>query len=679
MFAWQATVQDEFGNVVPLPVVTVWLEDGATLASIYNELGAPVANPFTGTIEGFVQFWANRGKYKLEGTKSGLDTEIWDWNAGDVGLDYGSRQSFVSDVAAGKVQVPNGTTAWADGYSYVRLIGSTVIPDILGWVPNGDITPYHFSSLVPQLSKSQADSSSDDWAPAIQLAVNYAESSRKSKISFRGGYHRCGATITASAQGVEFYGPSQNQSLIYLTHMSTGIRVKNRGFRFSGLSVLGNDARSFDLVTTPEQFNPDCCGIRFELDDVPLTSTNDRIRDLNLYDYSVRGNHVGLIFTGPITGHSLNAVVTLNGINVEWGKGKITNRVNQESVGTPIFTWTGGQVSNGKIHNFTIGYNDFTSSICGVRIVIQNVDGISGGGTTTISGLRSCPAQIWANGDELEFKHNVWGMDALDDAGQPVAAVGLAGADNRIISPRFLRAAAGLPAPIIFYGLDAGESTGLLIEGSGLITSTTPNAMVQVERHPLGNVAGTGPATRDPVYPLTIIGLSPREYVQPVSTGPIIGTDNFNRAGCFIGAIGCPNIILSSNVSATSSTTLADTNLKAWLETSTSYGFEAYVEYDGAAAAGMKINFSSPAGSTVNFGVFGAYTDAAGVMVNPVIGTGDITLQTAGAATFRQILIRGRVTTGAVNAGWITLRMAQNTSNATPSRIRSGSRFIIKR
>ena len=77
MFAWQATVQDESGNAVLLPVVTVYLENGVTLASIYTEAGTPLPNPLTGTLEGFVQFWANSGTYKIVGADGADQTAVW--------------------------------------------------------------------------------------------------------------------------------------------------------------------------------------------------------------------------------------------------------------------------------------------------------------------------------------------------------------------------------------------------------------------------------------------------------------------------------------------------------------------------------------------------------------------------------------------------------------------------
>lgn len=74
MQAWQATVQDDFGNAIPNPVVSVYRADGTTLATVYNEAGATLANPVAGNVDGFVQFFAPAGKYKID---SG--SEVWEW------------------------------------------------------------------------------------------------------------------------------------------------------------------------------------------------------------------------------------------------------------------------------------------------------------------------------------------------------------------------------------------------------------------------------------------------------------------------------------------------------------------------------------------------------------------------------------------------------------------------
>lgn len=82
MQAWQATVQDVFGNAVPNPIVYVYEEDGMTLAVIYNEAGEVIANPINGTLEGFVQFWADRGTYKVVGANGGV-SETWQVDLAD--------------------------------------------------------------------------------------------------------------------------------------------------------------------------------------------------------------------------------------------------------------------------------------------------------------------------------------------------------------------------------------------------------------------------------------------------------------------------------------------------------------------------------------------------------------------------------------------------------------------
>lgn len=83
MRAWQATVQDERGNAVFNPLVTVYEEDGVTLANIYNEDGSPKENPFTGTTEGFAQFWADRGTYRVVGADGNTISERWQVDLAD--------------------------------------------------------------------------------------------------------------------------------------------------------------------------------------------------------------------------------------------------------------------------------------------------------------------------------------------------------------------------------------------------------------------------------------------------------------------------------------------------------------------------------------------------------------------------------------------------------------------
>lgn len=163
MFAWQATVQDEYGNAIPLPVVTVYQSDGVTLASIYDAAGGALANPFTGTAEGFVQFWVPGGQYKVVGASGSDVTNEWQIDLG--GTDYPTRAALVQAVASG-LSLADGITVTAAGLSYIAQAGATAIPDLPGLVPDGDVTPDHWvENTTPGTT---------DMASALLLAAAYS-------------------------------------------------------------------------------------------------------------------------------------------------------------------------------------------------------------------------------------------------------------------------------------------------------------------------------------------------------------------------------------------------------------------------------------------------------------------------------------------------------------------------
>ena len=51
---WNATVQNDIGNLVPSPVVTVRKSSDDSLATIYDIDGNALTNPFTGSSVGIV-------------------------------------------------------------------------------------------------------------------------------------------------------------------------------------------------------------------------------------------------------------------------------------------------------------------------------------------------------------------------------------------------------------------------------------------------------------------------------------------------------------------------------------------------------------------------------------------------------------------------------------------------
>lgn len=171
MQAWQATVQDERGNAVINPAVTVYEEDGTTLADIYEENGTPKANPFDGDLEGFVQFWANPGVYRVQ-----TGSEDWYVELGALEL------ATAANDAVGQIYTLNG---YAEALAAAGTVSgdidriSTIIDGRLvewvreaggpclggGWVPAGDTFFEHFGVH-----------GSTDNATDMQAALNYVKS-----------------------------------------------------------------------------------------------------------------------------------------------------------------------------------------------------------------------------------------------------------------------------------------------------------------------------------------------------------------------------------------------------------------------------------------------------------------------------------------------------------------------
>lgn len=110
MQAWQATVQDNFGNAVISPSVTVYQEDGVTLASIFNEDESPKDNPFMGSLEGFVQFWANPGVYKIVGANGPDETQEW---SASIFAAYDEIQAAAAAAAASAADAADSADAAA--------------------------------------------------------------------------------------------------------------------------------------------------------------------------------------------------------------------------------------------------------------------------------------------------------------------------------------------------------------------------------------------------------------------------------------------------------------------------------------------------------------------------------------------------------------------------------------
>lgn len=224
MFTWQATAQDEAGNVVPLPVVTVYLEDGATLASIFDEDGTPLANPFTGTMEGFVQFQAYAGSYYIVGESGGAETEVWSVTLGlnEAQGSYDEAVAFAANSGFSVVSaIINGSLIeWVRDADGPCLNG--------GWAPAGDTTPFHFGAM--------ADGTE---GPADLIALNGATSYLISKgggtLVISGDLKTDNAWVITGAHNVTIEG----RGISKITNTSTSIRDVIRLDGCTNVTVTG--------------------------------------------------------------------------------------------------------------------------------------------------------------------------------------------------------------------------------------------------------------------------------------------------------------------------------------------------------------------------------------------------------------------------------------------------------
>jgi hypothetical protein len=71
---WQATIRDQFGNVVPTASVDVRNENDLTFATLFSDrLGTvSLANPFSSDSNGYAFFHSVGGAYKITTSKGSL-------------------------------------------------------------------------------------------------------------------------------------------------------------------------------------------------------------------------------------------------------------------------------------------------------------------------------------------------------------------------------------------------------------------------------------------------------------------------------------------------------------------------------------------------------------------------------------------------------------------------------
>lgn len=164
---WQATVQDDAGAIVINPSITVRNAADNSIATIYNDAGVVKTNPFIGSSEGFVSFKALPGRYIIQGVAGGQNAPDWVVDIQSAANVFDTRAEFVAaNTSNPTLHGGSGVVVSAGGLDYLRMVGSTAISDLPGWVPFGDVTPNHFAT--------NTNPGVTDMTAALQAAVNYS-------------------------------------------------------------------------------------------------------------------------------------------------------------------------------------------------------------------------------------------------------------------------------------------------------------------------------------------------------------------------------------------------------------------------------------------------------------------------------------------------------------------------
>ncbi len=163
--------------------------------------------------------------------------------------------------------------------------------------------------------------------------------------------------------------------------------------------------------------------------------------------------------------------------------------------------------------------------------------------------------------------------------------------------------------------------------------------------------------------------------------GNVVG--DFNVTGTFSGTgIGVTRIVRkTADTSRTSTTTMAnDPDLTFSVDGSSTYLVELILVYSGDAAGDFKSNWSLPSNASANMWILGQPTsqperDTTTMRTGVHTATGDVTLGCTGPTWWNGASMTMYLITD--SSGTVTLRWAQNASNATATIIRAGSLIKI--
>jgi hypothetical protein len=443
LVTWQANVQDDDGNAVPEPVVTVRdAVSGEPLSVIYNMDGDAISNPITGTLGGFVQFQVLPGKYIIEGAKGGSSTDTWFFDA--LNIDW--TQPFPNRAAAIDADIPapivkisvrapgGNNIAFRDDSAGTAL---STNGGSRNWSPDGDVTPLHWGGggsdrVLNTAALQAAIDFLADGGGEVFIPVPEYETDGEVVLG------NSGVSLVGFGTGVFFNNttPEENMPCRIVGFHEAGavIRIMAPHCKLENIVVdAGGDRLTASLDNTAANYN---AGIRVEAPDA-TGSVIPNVMATTLRNVSaIRQPNDGIIFIGRCYQSNVENCFCRENGNAGFvvDAGQRTSRVNTFSAGvmslTNVYCW------QNKGHGFVAGNPDPGNDAV-VRLVLNNLES---------NNNEVDPALSYNDADAFISADNVTGISCAFGGKSPTgvsqhhSALSLAGRNIEISNTRFLDA-----------------------------------------------------------------------------------------------------------------------------------------------------------------------------------------------------------------------------------------------
>lgn len=239
--AWQRSITDDTGNLLTGVQISVFQQDGTTLATIYSGLtGAATPNPFNTGVQQVARFYAEAGLYVIRAFKSGFGTQEW------LNVDI-SGKAVREDLGAVVSRLDQNGTPPAPNFA-VYPEANYIDPDTQGssiWGVGWTVFPNKIGAVAKPLGPDGTNAA--EWSP--DTGYDLATLNDASVATILGGYdHICNQIAGVIGGGGHNYMQynSEGHSLIgggsynwisagrAVIHYGTNCRVAGEGI-FNGV------------------------------------------------------------------------------------------------------------------------------------------------------------------------------------------------------------------------------------------------------------------------------------------------------------------------------------------------------------------------------------------------------------------------------------------------------------